>query len=388
MPAMIVLFVDDDSLTPSPLEKSMSKWGYNIIKAQNGQQALEQIKNNEIDIIVSDRLTSDMNGLQLCQSIRALDLKRYIYFLIICDGNNHADVVRGRQNGIDDYMTRPLNHDELQARLEIGARIIRLERELNQKFLAIKRNYYQSIHMFTQMLETYSKELGGHSRRVGRYALQLANRHPDIAPEDYMIIEDGALLHDIGLIGQSETLVTKSMAEMTGDERNDYQAHPERGELILNQVDLLRPVAKIVRMHHEQPNGRGFPDGLSDKQIPLAASVVGAASIYDHLVHHKKIPPDKIPEQLQQYRGYQICSDLVAILLEINLDRIEEEAKRTFREIDIEELQAGMVLANDIHIKTGAFVMGADTCIDASVIEKLKRYRELGNISPNVFIKK
>jgi putative two-component system response regulator len=329
-----------------------------------------------------------MNGLELCQTIRAMDLKRYIYILLICDGDKCTNIVRGLPNGVDDYMIKPLNLDELQARLEIAARIIKLERELNQKYLAIKRNYYQSIHMFTQFLETYNKELGGHSRRVGQYALQLANRHPDVKPEDYPIIEAAGLLHDIGLIGLNKALVTKSIPEMTGDEKKDYHAHPERGELILNQVDLLRPVAKIVRMHHEQPNGRGFPDGLTAKQIPLAAEVVGAASIYDHLVHHKKITSNQIPEQLQQYRGYQIATEMVDFLLEINLERIEEEAKRTFREIDIEELQAGMILANDIRIKTGAFVMGADTCIDASVIEKLKRYHELGNISRNVFIKK
>jgi putative two-component system response regulator len=385
---MSVLLVDDDSITLNLLEKYMGKWGHSIIRAENTHQALDNLSNNEIDIIIIGWSTPEMNGLELCQTIRALDLKRYIYILLICDTDKCANVVRGLPNGVDDYMTKPLNLDELQARVEIAARIIKLERELNQKYIAIKRNYYQSIHMFTQFLETYNKELGGHSRRVGQYAIQLANRHSDVKPEEYPIIEAAGLLHDIGLIGLPETLVTKSIPEMTGDEKKDYHAHPERGELILNQVDLLRPVAKIVRMHHEQPNGRGFPDGLTAKQIPLAAGVVGAASIYDHLVQHRKISLDQIPEQLQQYRGYQISTEMVDLLLEINLERIEEEAKRTFREIDIEELQAGMILANDIRIKTGAFVMGADTCIDASVIEKLKRYHELGNISRNVFIKK
>ena len=141
-------------------------------------------------------------------------------------------------------------------------------------------------------------------------------------------------------------------------------------------------------MHHEQINGRGFPDGLNDRQIPLTAMVVGAASVYDHLVHHKHIPLDQIPELLQPYRGYQISAELIDLLLAINLEQIEAEAKRTYREIDVEQLQAGMILANDIHMRTGAFVMGADTSIDASVIEKLKRYHELGNINSSVFIKK
>jgi len=385
---MNVLLVDDDITTLNLLDKTVSKWGHNVSRAENGRQAIEQVSAGQIDIIISDWLMPAMNGLELCQQVRSMDLNRYIYFILISAQNKCTDVVRGLQSGVDDYLTKPLNFDEFQARVEIGARIIKLERELNQKYLAIKRNYYQSIHMFTQFLESYNKELGGHSRRVGQLALQLANRHTEVKPEDYPIVEAAGLLHDIGLIGLPETLVTKSIPEMTGDEKKDYHAHPQRGESILNQVDLLRPVAKIVRMHHEQTNGRGFPDGLSGKQVPLTAGLVGAASIYDHLIHHRKIPLHKIPEQLQQYRGYQISSELVDLLLEINLEHIDAEAKRSYREIDIDDLQAGMILANDIHMRTGAFVMGADTSIDASVIEKLKRYHELGNISRKVFIQK
>jgi putative two-component system response regulator len=385
---MNLLLVDDDISTLNLLEKTIRKWGHSVFKAENGQEALQYVEKAQIDIIISDWQMPAMNGLELCKRIRSMDAESYTYFILISARDKGVDIVHGLQSGVDDYVTKPLKLDELQARVSIGARIIRLERELNQKYLAIKRNYYQSIHMFTRLLETFNQDLGGHSRRVGQLALQLANRHPDLKPEDYPIVEAGGLLHDIGLIGLSEALVTKSIPEMNGDEKKAYHDHPERGASILSQVDLLRSVAKIVRAHHEQPNGRGFPEGLQGKQIPIAALVVGAASIYDHLVHHQKIPLDQIPEHLQQYRGYQIPTDLVDLLLTINLDNIEEEAKRNYREVDIEELQAEMVLAADIRMRTGAFVMGADTCIDAAIIEKLKRYHELGNISSNIFIKK
>ena len=385
---MNIVLVDDDPATLNLLEKAMSAWGHRVFKAQDGHQTLEYIVNKEIDIVVSDWMMPGMNGLELSGKIRSMDLKRYIYIILISAKDKGSDVVRGLQSGVDDYLTKPLNLDELEARVEIGARIIKLERELNQKYLAIKRNYYQSIHMFTQLLESYNKKLGAHSRRVGEIALWIANRHPEVKPEDYPIVEAAGMLHDIGLIGLPVALVTKSLPEMNGEEKKNYHAHPERGETILNQVDLLRPVSKLVRMHHEQPNGRGFPDGLTDKEIPLAAKVIGAASIYDHLIHHQKIPFDQIPERLQQCRGYQIPGDLVDVLLTLNLERMEEEAKRTYHEIHIDDLEAGMILANDIHMRTGAFVMGAETLIDASSIEKLKRYHELGNISSNVFIKK
>jgi putative two-component system response regulator len=289
---------------------------------------------------------------------------------------------------VDDFVAKPVDYDELFGRLEIATRIIKLEKENDQKYLVIKKNYFQSIHMFTHLIETYNRELGGHARRVGQYALSLAKKHPTVLPEDYPIVEAAGLLHDIGLIGLSETLVTKSVPEMNGDEKKDYYAHPQRGELILNEVDLLRPVAKIVRWHHEQANGRGFPDGLDEKQTPVTAAVVAAASVYDHLIHHKKIPLQQIPEQLLPYRGYQFSSLIVDLLLELNLEQIQVEAKRNFIEIEIDALQAGMVLADDLRMRTGAFVMAADTCIDTGVIEKLKHYHELGNIGRTIFIKK
>lgn len=385
---MKVLLVVDDDATLNLTEKAMNKLGHDVVRVESGVDALKYVENAQIDIVVSDCRTPPMNSLELCKKIRSVDPKSRVYFILIGAGDRADDGGRGLQSDVDDYITRPPKLDEIQARVSIGARVIKLERELNQKYLAIKRNYNQSIHMFLRLLETFNRELGGHARRVGQLALQLANRHPGLKPEDYMIAEAAGYLHDVGKIGLPLALVTKSVPEMTGDEKKAYLTHPERGESILNQVDLLRPVAKIVRMHHEQSNGRGFPDGLQDNQIPLTALVVGAASIYDHLAHIQKIQLDQIPEHLQPYRGYRLPSDLVDLLLAINLEKMDEDAKRTFRELDIEELRDGMVLAADIRMRTGAFVMGSGTCINAALIDKLKHYHELGNISSNFFIEK
>ncbi len=385
---MDILVVDDDASTLRLLEKSINKWGYSAATAINGRKALDHINDHHVDVIVSDWLMPEMNGLELCEKVRALNLKQYIYIILISAQDTRMDVVRGLKGGVDDYIVKPVNLEELHARIDIGGRVINLEHELNQKFLAIKRNYYQSIHMFTQLLETYNEQLGGHCRRVGKISLKLAKRHPDVPPEDYPVIEAAGLLHDIGLIGLPATLVTKSITEMTGDEKMLYRTHPERGEMILSEVDLLLPVSRLVRMHHEQINGRGFPDGLTDEQLPPGARVVGAASIYDNLIYRSKISYNDIPEHLQRYRGYQIDSVLVDLLLEINLSLMHTQAGKSDQLIGIERLKDGMVLSRDVRMKTGAFVMAANTSIDASSIQKLKRYYELGNIIDKVYINK
>ncbi|MEJ2038226.1 MAG: response regulator [Desulfosarcinaceae bacterium] len=385
---MQILLVEDEAATLSLLEKSVAKWGYDALTASNGRQAVEVLENNRIDMVVSDWIMPEMNGLELSRKIREMKNKHYIYIILISAQDTRTDVVRGLESGVDDFLTKPMNLDELRVRMEIGLRIIKLERELNQKFVAIKRNYYQTIHMFTQLLETYHEKLGGHCRRVGSLSLRMAKAHPGVPPDDYPVVEAAGMLHDIGLVGLPESLLTKRAIEFTGEERDLYRSHPARGETILNQVDLLKPVSRLVRLHHEQCNGRGFPDGLSGETIPVTARIVSAASMYDNLVHQEAIPLEKISEHLQQHRGYRLESGLVDLLLEINLENIEAEARRVDMEQELEDLRAGMVLARDVRMKTGAFVMAADTCLDTNSIEKLKRYHELGNISDKVFIRK
>ncbi len=385
---MNILVADDDATTLSLLEKSMQKWGYDVSRAANGRQALEHVSRHHIDIIVSDWLMPELNGLELCEKVRALNLNHYVYIVLISAQDTRTDVVRGLNGGVDDYIAKPLNLDELHARIEIGCRIIALERELNQKFRTIKRNYFQTIHMFNQLLETYNEQLGGHCRRVGKLASLMAKRHPNIAPEDYPVVEAAGMLHDIGLIGMPDTLVSKPLIAMSGDEKKLYFSHSERGELILSEIDLLRPVSRLVRMHHEQTNGKGFPDGLEGDSVPLAAKVINAASIYDNLIYQSKIALEQIPEKLQQQRGYQIDPDLVDMLLDINLFNIQKEAEKTDKILALDELEPGMILSQDVRMKTGAFVMAANTTVDATGIDKLKRYHQLGNIIDKVFVNK
>ena len=385
---MRILLVEDDATTLALLEKSLLKWGYETVTATDGSKAMSVLEQTQVDMIVSDWLMPRMNGLELCEQVRNLELNHYIYIILISAQDTRTDVVRGLEGGVDDFIAKPLNLEELRARLEIGVRVIKLERELNQKYLTIKRNYYQTLHMFTQFLETYNEKLGGHSRRVGKLSLALAKAHTDIRPEAYPVIEAAGMLHDVGLIGLPDTLVSKRLVEMNGEEKELYRTHPSRGEAILSQIDLLKPVARIVRMHHEQHNGRGFPDGLAGEDIALDARIVAAASLYDNFHYVDGIALKELPEQLQQCRGYQIDPRIVDLLLEINLREIRREAQQVDREIDLEELEAGMVLARDVRMKTGAFVMAAGTGLEETTITKLKRYFELGNIIGTVFVRK
>ncbi len=385
---MNILIVEDNPVTLRLLEKKLKKLDYTIHLAENGNIAWEILNSLQIDIVVSDWIMPEMNGLELCLNIRNAKFENFIYFIIVSAQDSQTEIVHGLEAGVDDYITKPINFDELRARIKIGARIVRQEKELTNKYDEIKKNYFQTIRMFTNLIEVFNKELGGHCRRVAGLSLELAKRLPDVSEEDFPVLEATGLLHDIGMIGLPTEILSKKKTEMNSDERELYLSHPARGEIILKEIEFLLPVAKLVRAHHEQFNGRGFPDGLDGKKIPLLARIISAASTYDNLRHKGKISLDDIPEYLQRMRGYQLEPVIVNHLLEINLKCIQEAEKKDYVEVLLDDLKKGMVLATHIKMKSGALVMPSQTVINNNSIEKLKDYHKQAFIADKININK
>jgi response regulator RpfG family c-di-GMP phosphodiesterase len=384
---MSILLVEDDPITGRLIEKALIKNDqYRVKFVQSGLEAWNAIQAEPFDIVISDWMIPDIDGLELCRKIRETEHKRYVYFILISGNDSKDDVIRGLESGVDDYITKPVDYRELRARLGIGERIVNLEKELKHRLEVTNNNYYQTIRMFINLIEVFDEKLGGHSRRVAEYSLRLAKRFPEIEPEQYSVIETGGLLHDIGMITLPCGVFARRKTELTGEEREMYRSHPIQGEIILKEIDFLRPAAELVRWHHEQYNGRGFPDGLRDKQIPRAAMIISAASIYDNLLCRGKFSLEDVPERLQRLRGYQLEPTVLDALLELNLEEIQKEASRKFQEVEIDELRAGMVLARNVRMKSGALAMPIHTRIDLGGIEKLKSFHALNCISDKFFV--
>lgn len=385
---MNILIADDDPVTLKLLSSRLDAWGHNVYQAADGNIAWESIRNTPIDIVVSDWMMPGLDGLDLCRQIRDRQAPNYIYVILISAQDSKADIVHGLESGVDDYITKPIDMDALRARIEIGARIVNLERTLNTKIEIITANHYQTIRMFSQMVEVFDNDLGGHCRRTAKIAVELAGRHPDVGDAEIPIIETAALLHDIGMVGIPKSILSKRRTEMVNDERQLYQSHAAMGARIIGEIEIMKPAALLVGMHHEQYNGKGFPSRLAGDDIPIGAQLISAASIYDNMVHKGKIALDRIADQLQRIRGYLLSPAVVELLLKVNLTQQHDQARRTDEERMLDELKPGMMLAANVHMKTGAFVMAGDTELDAYTIDKLKHYHTIGAISEKVLIRK
>jgi putative nucleotidyltransferase with HDIG domain len=386
---MNILIADDDPVTLKLLVSRIEAWGgHTLVAADDGEKAWQIIQDRPIDIVISDWLMPGLDGLALCRQIRERTAANYVYVILISSQNSKSDIVHGLESGVDDYITKPIDMEALRARIAIGTRIVELERSLNAKIEIITANHYQTVRVFSQLVEAFDNDLGGHCRRTAKLAVELARRHPAVGDAQIPIIETAALLHDIGMVGIPKTILNKRRTEMVDDERQLYQSHASIGARIIGEIEIMKPAALLVGMHHEQYNGKGFPDRLAGNEIPIGAQLISAASIYDNMVHKGNIDLDEIPEHLNRIRGYQLSPEIVEMLMKINVVRRHERAGKTEEERDLDALTPGMTLAANVHMKTGAFVMAADTRLSAYHIDKLKHYHTIGTISDKVLIRK
>lgn len=128
-----VLLVDDSRLQRRILQVLLKKWGYSVLEAGSGPEALEICRTRPVDIIISDWVMPEMSGPEFCVAFRALDRGSYGYFVLLTSKSEVGEMIDGLEHGADDFLTKPVNASELRARLSACERILRMEQELNAK---------------------------------------------------------------------------------------------------------------------------------------------------------------------------------------------------------------------------------------------------------------
>jgi len=124
---MKILIVEDDPISQKLLEKIVRRDGYDTVLVNNGKSAWKKIKKEKINMVITDWMMPEMDGLQLCRKIRRAILSRYIYVILLTSKDQVEDAVAALDAGADDYIRKPFNPDELKARILAGIRIVELE---------------------------------------------------------------------------------------------------------------------------------------------------------------------------------------------------------------------------------------------------------------------
>ena len=281
---MRVLVVDDDEVTTAVLEHSLIEFGYDVTVARNGREAFDLIRSGEIRMVVSDWCMPEMSGLELCRRIRQRRGGTYVYIIMLTSNSSTKNVVEGLNAGADDYITKPFQPEELQVRLRVGERVLSLEsRDL-------------TIFALAKLAESRDPDTGAHLERIREYCRILAEemvRAPgfseDVDGDFVHMIYLTSPLHDIGKVGIPDQVLLKP-GPLNDDEMEIMKRHTVIGGETLDVLASAHPEARFLWLardiawaHHEHYDGRGYPRGLSGRDIPLCGRILALADVYDAL---------------------------------------------------------------------------------------------------------
>ena len=173
------------------------------------------------------------------------------------------------------------------------------------------------IEAFVDVIDAKSPDISGHSRRVADISLKIAAQLR-VPGDQGRWLRRAALLHDIGKLGVSTRVLTRSAELRTAAEQQEYNRHVELGAAVLAAIPALDQLTAMLRTHHERPDGAGYPGGLSGEAIPLGGRIIALADAFDHFVGPAGFSAPEISSvlvKLEQQRGKAYdsrCMDALA----------------------------------------------------------------------------
>jgi putative two-component system response regulator len=282
-----ILVADDSEANRELLSELLNAEGYTVVLAADGQQALERVASDSVDLALLDVVMPRPTGFEVCQAIKSKPETRLIPVILLTSLNSDADRIHGIMCGADDFLNKPVNKHELLARVHSLMRLKHFTDELDNAETVLF-----SLALSIEAKDPYTE---GHCDRLSKYSVALGEKLG--LPQDLRVaLRRGGLVHDIGKLAVPESILLKP-GPLTPEERKIMEKHTIDGERICAPLRSFRHVLPIIRHHHEKWDGSGYPDGLKGEKIPLTARILQVTDIYDALTtdrpYRKALPLEK-----------------------------------------------------------------------------------------------
>ena len=276
MPAR-VLVVDDDPGVSSFLERLLTKEGYAVDVRVDAASALAGVASHNPDVILLDVVFPGADGFALCEQLKRDTATRLTPVVLVTGLTDRESRVKGREVGADDFLTKPIDPQELLARVGSLARLKRYTDDLDSAA--------SIITTLATMIEARDGYTEGHCHRMANYATAVG-RALGLGAADLQALHRGGFLHDIGMLAISPMMVLRA-GPLEPEEFERVKSHTVVGDELCRGLRSLQTVRPIVRHHHERLDGSGYPDGLRGHQIPLLAQIIGIVDAYDAVTHQR-----------------------------------------------------------------------------------------------------
>ena len=358
-----ILIADDLPSNLSYFDEALRTFGYRTITAQDGREALDKIADQVPDLILSDVNMPRMDGFQLSTSIKDDPRTCDIPVILVTAMDDRESLAKGLSSGVDDFLIKPVNLSELQARVrnlllvrdyrthmrrytaeleeQVAARTADLKQafeQLSQANDQLRHASLDTIRRLSTAAEYRDTDTAAHIWRMSKFSHAIA-RQLALGDEFTDAILYASPMHDVGKIGTPDNILLKPGA-FDPDEQKVMQQHTLIGENILGDSGhpLLAMARTIAGGHHERWDGSGYPRGLAGEDVPIAARVVAVADVYDALTTERVYKPawssEKAFELIRQSAGTHFDPHCVAAFLDIQGEILDLQQKHKQKPLD------------------------------------------------------
>ncbi len=308
-----ILIVDDVFINRGILSDILSD-EYDMIEAENGEEALEKINKyeNELAVVLLDLMMPVKDGFYVLEKLKEQKLLDRLPVLVISGETSIESENRCLDFGVADFIHKPFDETIVRRRVmniidlysykntledkvtEQTKMLIEQNRELQIQAETLEKYNKTIVDVLGTVVESRNLESGDHVQRVKGYTKILAEQvmkdYPEYRLSDDVIniIVPASALHDVGKIAISDNILLKP-GRLTPEEFNEMKLHTIRGCKIIESIkdawsDEYKKISyEICRFHHEKYDGNGYPDKLSGDDIPIHAQIVSIADVYDAL---------------------------------------------------------------------------------------------------------
>lgn len=406
-PNWTLLAVDDEPNILAALRRLFRETGWRILTAGSAEEALALLSLEPVNAVLSDMRMPGMDGVQLLEKVR-LGWPYVARLLLTGQADLGSTIAAINRGWLHRYITKPWNDDELVLTLRQVAQIQQLDAEkqalerltqqqndelkaLNEGLEArvavrtgelatandkVKRNYLTSIKAFTALIELRGSAQVGHARQVADLARRIG-RAMALDADTAHNLAIAALLHDIGHIGLSDTVLARPVGRLDRDELRRYQLHSVLGEQALLASDDMQGVAPLIRAHHERWDGQGFPDGLRGTAIPLGARILAVADTFEDLcsgrIDGQALSPLEARRAVLGGRGSRFDPDVVDAFAGLFATAPPKPSVQTLR-LPTADLRPGHTLTQDFVSPEGVLLLSVGQRLTEDLIGRIRAF--------------
>jgi putative two-component system response regulator len=266
--------VDDQRVSAEVIRVYLSGVQCEIVTAQSGTEALAAVAQQAPDLIVLDAMMPDLDGFEVCRRIKGSWATRLVPVVMVTGLDQMTDRIRALDAGADDFLTKPVDRTELLARVRSLLRVKTLFDELDDA--------ERVIFALARAVDAKDRYTEAHTERVASNSKTLA-AWVGLPSAELEAVYRGAMIHDIGKIGVPDAVLMKP-GKLDPDEWQLMKMHPVIGEEIARPLRSAATLLPIIRHHHENVDGTGYPDGLRGDEISLPARIVAICDAFDAII--------------------------------------------------------------------------------------------------------